>query len=301
MLWACAEPLYHLYYPPSNVAGGAMSGDAIIWGMENIFLEWTFTPMAITALPAILFAFCFYNMKKPFAVGSMLTPVLGDKYSRKLTPWVDGICLFCLCAGLSGSLGSGIMLVSGGIQSLSGGTIPSSVQLWIISGIAIIAAFVTSAASGLNKGIKTLSTINSWFYLVLGMIVFAAGPTAYLLNLCSESIGAYLSDFFKLSLWTSASTGDGWAQSWPVFYWCMALSWMPVSAVFLGRVSRGYTVREILKVLFIIPSVFSIVWMVLFSGSSKKIMIHRASPYHPPEILWRHLSKNKFLYKEILL
>ncbi len=268
MLWACAEPLYHLHYPPDNVTAGAMSDQAVIWGMENIFLEWTFTPMALYALPSVLFAFCFYNMKTSFTVGSMLIPVMGNRYAAKLTPWVDGICLFCLCTAMAGTLGSGIMVVSGGAEAISGGALQIDVRMWLVSGALIVAAFVISAASGLNRGIKHLSTINSYFYLVLGILVFLAGPIAYLLNLCTESFGAYLSDFFRLSLWASASTGDGWAQSWPVFYWCMWLAWMPVSGVFLGRVSRGYTVREALNVLFIIPSLFSVVWMVLFSGSS---------------------------------
>lgn len=268
MLWACAEPLYHLYYPPENVSAGAMSSEAVVWSMETLFLEWSFTPMAITALAAVLFGFCLYNMKKSFTVSSMLVPLIGDKWSKKLNPAVDGLCLFCLCAGLSSSLGSGIMLVSGGVNAVSGGAVESGVTLWVVSGVVIIAAFVISAASGLTKGIKLLSKINTRFYLVLGIIVFLAGPTIYILNLCMESLGAYLSDFFRLSLMTSAASGDGWAQSWPVFYWCMSLSWMPVSAVFLGRISRGFTVKQALNAMFVIPSVFCILWMTLFAGSS---------------------------------
>jgi len=83
-----------------------------------------------------------------------------------------------------------------------------------------------------------------------------------------ESLGLYLNDFFKISLWTSTTAGDGWSRWWPTFYWCNWMAWMPVTSVFLGRVSRGYTVRDALNVIFIIPSVFSIVWLVLFSGTS---------------------------------
>lgn len=277
MLWACSEPLYHLHYPPEHVAAGPMSSEAVRWGMESVFLEWTFTPMAMYGLPSVLFAFCFYNMKKSFAVSSMLTPVVGDRYAKKFTPLLDGICLFCLCAGMAGTLGSGILVVSGGVEALSGGAFEIDLRMWIIIGVLIVACFIISAASGLNRGIKHLSAVNSYFYLALGIIVFLAGPTAYLLNLCSESFGAYLSDFFRLSLWTSASTGDGWAQSWPIFYWCMSLAWMPVSGVFLGRISRGYTVREALNALFIIPSLFSVIWMALFSGSAVYYELHGAN------------------------
>jgi choline-glycine betaine transporter len=118
------------------------------------------------------------------------------------------------------------------------------------------------------RGMRVLSKINSYFYMILGIFVLVFGPTAYLLDLFVESFGAYLSDFFKLSLWTSTSWADGWSRWWPTFYWCVWLAWMPVSIVFLGRISRGYTVRETLNVVFVIPSVFSILWLVIFSGTA---------------------------------
>lgn len=111
---------------------------------------------------------------------------------------------------------------------------------------------------------------------MLGILVLFAGPTAYILNLLAESFGSYLTNFFRLSLFTSAS-GDGWAQSWPVFYWCMSLAWMPVSGVFLGRVSRGYTVREALVALFFVPALFSVIWAGLFSGCSVYFETHGAN------------------------
>ena len=268
MLWACAEPVIHLNNPPINITEGARSGEALLWGMENIFLEWTFTPMAIYALPTLLFAFVFYNSKRSFSIGSMLTPLLGEKRSDKFKPWVDMICLFCIAAGLASTLGSGILLVSEGANRLTEGLIPNNTTTWIVCAVIIIAAYTASASSGLQRGIKHLSTINSWFYLALGLFVLFCGPTRYILNLCVESFGGYLSNFFKLSLWTSTSSGDGWSLWWPQFYWLMWLAWMPLSAVFLGRISRGFTVRQTLNVVFLIPSVFSVLWLAIFSGSA---------------------------------
>ncbi len=268
MLWACAEPMTHLYHPPVNVTEGAKSWQAIQWTMETIFLEWSFTPLAIYALPTILFAFVFYNMKKQFSIGSMLCPLIGDEKTRRIGSFIDMICLFCIATGLASTLGSGVLLVTEGASQISGGLIQANVNSWIICAVAIIATYTISASSGLQRGIKYLSTINAWFYLILGIFVFVFGPTGYILNLCVESLGGYLSDFFRISLWTSTAAGDGWSLWWPQFYWLMSFSWVPLSAVFLGRISRGYTVKETLDVVFIIPSVFTIVWMSIFSGSA---------------------------------
>ena len=65
--------------------------------MDTMFLEWTLTSMCIYGLPAILFAFVFYNMKLPFSIGAMLAPAIGNERAKKLMPVVDVICLFALC------------------------------------------------------------------------------------------------------------------------------------------------------------------------------------------------------------
>lgn len=274
MLWACAEPIVHIYNPPANITAGPLSGDAILWAMETIFLEWTFTPMAIYALPALLFAFVFYNIRRDFSIGSMLYPIWGDRIKEKGKVLLDSICLFCLCLGMASTLGSGILLLVEGAFRVTKGTVPVSNMSWCICGIIVIICFILSAASGLKRGIKYLSTINSWFYLILGLFVLFVGPTTYILNLCAESFGAYLSDFFKLSLWTSSSWGDGWSLWWPQFYWCMWFTWMPISAVFLGKISKGFTVRETLNAVFLIPALFSIIWMALFSGTTIFLELH---------------------------
>ena len=93
LLWGCAEPMYHISAPPANITEGAYSGASVRWAMQTMFLEWTFSPMAIYGLPALLFAFVFFNMKKPFAIGSMLIPTIGETYAVKVTPVVDCICL----------------------------------------------------------------------------------------------------------------------------------------------------------------------------------------------------------------
>ena len=274
MLWACAEPLYHLYSPPSNVVGGALSGDAVKWSMETIFLEWTFSPMALYALPAVLFAFVFYNMKKRFSLGSMLSPIFNDLglsdlfIDRKVTPMVDCICLFSLCAGMAAALGVGVLLIGGGLEYIFGGRFVSGPRIWILSSGFIILVFIIAAISGVKKGIDLLSKYNAYFYLLLGVFVFLFGPTVYILSLCFECFGAYLRDFFYLSLNSSAAYGDGWAEQWPVFYWCTWLAWSAVSAAFLGRISKGYTVKDALNVIFLIPSLFSVIWLAIFSGSS---------------------------------
>lgn len=266
LLWAAAEPMYHLYTPPKHIVDGPKSQASIQWAIQTILLEWTFSPMSIYSLPSILFAFAFYNMKKEYSIGSMLYPVLGERVTPRVMPVVDCICLFALVAGMAASLGSGVLLMSGGVESIFG--IKSQPSTWVMVAAVTVSAFVASAVTGIMRGIRILSSLNARIYLLIGLFVFLCGPTAWLLDMLVESVGLYLNDIVKLSLWTSTTAGDGWSRWWPTFYWCNWMAWMPVTSVFLGRISKGYTVRDALNIIFIVPSVFSIVWLVLFAGTS---------------------------------
>ena len=266
LLWACAEPMYHYYGPPANIT--PESEEAIDFLMKNIFLEWTFTPMCIYGVPAILFAFLFYNAKKDYSLGNMLYPTLSYETAKKISPVVDVICLLALVCGMAASMGSAVFLVTGGMSTLTNGGVSSGALTWTVVGAVIVAAFVASAVSGVMKGIRILSTFNSRIYMVLGLFVFLFGPTFYVLSLIVEGFGAYLTDFAAQSLFLSVRNGDHWADWWPVFYWCNWMAWMPVTSAFLGRISRGYTVREAIRVIVVFPALFSVFWLGLFSGSA---------------------------------
>lgn len=124
LLWACAEPMYHYYAPPASIE--PQSPAAITFLMKDIFLEWTVTPMCIYGMPAILFAFLYYNANKKYSIGSMLFPALSDRLADKLSPAIDCICLFALVCGMAASMGSAIFLVADGASSLTNGNIVSS-------------------------------------------------------------------------------------------------------------------------------------------------------------------------------
>ena len=62
----------------------------------------------VSALVATtVFAFTYYNMKKPFSLGACISPLLGERATKgRLADIIDALCIFILCAGMSGSLSS---------------------------------------------------------------------------------------------------------------------------------------------------------------------------------------------------
>ena len=273
-LWGCAEPMIHMYNPAAYAHAEPGSGAAINFAMNILYLEWSFNPMAIYCLAALTFAFVFFNMEKKYAIGSMIHPLTGDKGSKKINPIIDGFCLFCMTCGIAGSMGYGVIMIADGICSIFGGHSTNMMKIIII--LCMTAAFVASASSGVMNGIRILSTVNSRFFLFLLVFVFVFGPTSYILDLTVETFGTYLSRFFELGLLTSAAEGDYWSRWWPTFFMCSYYAWMPITGLFLGKIGKGYSIKEFIDVIFFFPSMFSVIWMGFFGSSSIYFELHGA-------------------------
>lgn len=266
LFWGTAEPLFHFNGPPDFAGIEAGSNEAARFSMSVMFTHWSFTPYAIYAVPALVFALAYYNFGSRFSLSATLSPLVKSELHGAVGSVVDAVSLFALVAGMAASLGAGILTLSGGIQKLFG--IESSVLLLAIICLAIVVAFLLSAASGLLKGIRILSSINVSIFIGLAIFVLVFGPTKAILIQAADGIGAYISNFFNLHASTFIHSESAWPKSWTVFYWANWMAWAPVTALFLGRISYGYTVREFLLFNWIIPALFGIIWMGIFSGTT---------------------------------
>lgn len=277
LFWGTAEPLYHLHQPPGGMDLTPASPDAARFAMSTMFMHWTFTPYGIYTLTALMFALAFYNMRQPFSLGSLLVPILGKRAHGSLGNAIDAICLYSLVAGMGASLGAGMLTIAGGLETLTG--ITSTPLILALIALAIVAVFVLSAASGLMKGIRMLSNWNLIAFIFLCAFIFVFGPTQFLLSFGVEGLGDYFGHFLERSLYTGAAAGDPWPKDWTLFYWANWLAWAPVTALFLGRLGVGYTVREFIHINLVFPALFSCLWMMVFSGAA--IEADMAAASHP--------------------
>lgn len=264
VFWGTAEPLFHWQEPSQWLQAGDPQSK-IRFALSSLYFHWSLTPYAIYAVPALVFALTYYNHKKPFSLSAPLSPLFGDRLQGKWGQLIDAVCLFSLVAGMSASLGTGVLTISGGLRELTG--IPNSTLLLAFILLAIVVAFVASAITGVTRGIRLLSEINALTFFILVAVVFLFGPTRFIVVSGLESLGTYFVELIPRSLYTGSSGQlDPWAKNWTFFYWCNWLAWAPVTALFLGRISVGYTVREMLVTNLLLPSVFAWVWMAVFGG-----------------------------------
>jgi choline-glycine betaine transporter len=295
LFWATAEPLYHYHAPPGGLGIDKDTPAAARFAMSTMLLHWTFTPYSIYTVAGLMFALAYYNLKQPFSLGAMLYPLLGRPVSARWSGVIDAICLYSLVAGMAASLGAGILTVSGGLHQFFG--VSSTPLLLFGITVLIVGSFVLSAITGLLNGIRILSNINTYAFFVLAVFVLVFGPTRHLLQFGWEGTVDYVTTFFPRSL--GLGVEKKWADSWTIFYWANWLAWTPVTALFLGRVAIGYTVRDFIQYNLILPSIFSAVWMMIFSGDALYIdaVSHTANLYTslqnsgPESVIYRVLDQ----------
>ena len=262
LFWATAEPIYHLY----DTGGAAQVGSAQaqLFAMSSLYMHWAFTPYAIYTVPALAFALCYHNLKLPFSLSSPIAAVIGRPVPGIAAQLLDAICLLSLLFGLAASLGAGIMSISGGIDRIT--PLSTGPVLLALVAAGIVAAFFLSSVSGLQRGIRVLSDYNTKLFAMLAIFILLAGPTSQIVMLGVKSFGIYITEFIPRSLLLKPYDNDEWLNAWTVFYFANWMAWAPLSAMFLARIARGYTVREFIAMNLAAPAMFSVVWMMIFGG-----------------------------------
>ncbi len=266
LFWGCAEPLYHYASPPVGLGIAGASEAALNFSMSTMYMHWSFTPYGIYCVTGLVFALAYYNLNQPFRIGALLYPLHQKDNRENQNNILDIICLYALVLGMSASLGAGILALIGGLEELFGFT--KSNWLIGITGATIILCFIGSAITGLQKGIKYLSTINIAAFIGIAAYVLIFGFPQKVLSLGGSGMSDYFLHFLPRSTNIGSQLDSSWLNDWSIFYWANWFAWAPISSLFLGRISKGYTVRDYIHFNLIIPSVFAIVWMTVFSGTT---------------------------------
>ncbi|MBU2967549.1 BCCT family transporter [Amphritea sp. 2_MG-2023] len=266
LFFASAEPIIDMLYPPKFLGAEPLSNETAVFGLAAVFMHWSLTTYALYSIPALAFALAYYNYKSEFSISSAM--FVGSNFELKSTirELIDAVALIALAAGMITSLGASILMLEGGINALFDTQIGTT-ALALIAASVIVASSI-SAASGLHKGIAFLSNWNAKAFIAFSLLVLIFGPTSFIANAGLDSLSMYLSNFVAWSLDTGVVTEDSWPKDWTIFFWANWYAWAPIVAIFLGKISRGYTVKEFLIFNVAIPSVFVTFWCSVFGGYS---------------------------------
>lgn len=267
VFFAAGEPVYHFVVTPPAFSSEAGTPEAVAPAMAQAFTHWGFLAWAVLgSLTALVLTHAHYGQGKPLQPRTLLYPVFGEKIIKG---WVGGVidafCVIAVVAGTVGPIGFLATQMSFGLHELFGLADGYATQLTVL--ILLAGVYMVSAMTGLHKGIQLLSRFNVLLALGIAAVIFIFGPTLFLTNTYTQSMGEYMTSFFAMATMTADTAPEWWMQWWTVFFFAWFIGYTPLMAVFVARISRGRTVREmILAVAFIAP-IATTIWFTLLGGS----------------------------------
>ncbi|GAA3610047.1 BCCT family transporter [Marihabitans asiaticum] len=275
MFWGVAEPMSHFATPP-RAGVEPYSAEAATDAMNFALYHLSLHTWAIFCLPGLAFAYFIHRYELPVRVSSVFYPLLKERIYGPIGRGIDILAILGTLFGVAVSVGLGTSQIGAGLNALFGWENGTTLKVLII--VVLTAVAVSSIVAGLDSGIKLLSNINIGMAIALMIFVFlTGGMSLFLLREIFETLGNYITALPELALWNDAlanvqkEDGWGWQGGWTVFYWAWTVSWAPFMGIFLARISKGRTVREFVLGVLFAPSLFTLVWFVVFGWSAMQI------------------------------
>lgn len=273
VFWGVAEPISHYIDAPPGVIPG--TPEAANAGMRYAFFHWGLHPWAVYSVVALSIAFFQYR-REGLALISTSTSALPWKPVQRMAGLFNGLAVIATAFGVAASLGMGALQINSGFQAMFGVEVSDRMQVAIIVVTAVL--FMVSAVTGVERGIKYLSTFNMGLAVTLTAAVFILGPTVAIIDTFTNTLGSYLSELVRMSLRATPFRDSSWVGGWTIFYWAWWISWSPFVGLFIARVSRGRTIREFIFGTMLAPSMAAFVWFSVFGGSALYMEIWQNVP-----------------------
>jgi glycine betaine transporter len=263
VFWGAAEPLSHFGAPPLGLAEPG-TPEAARLGMQYTIFHWGLHPWALYALVGMALAYATFRKGRPNLVSSIVLPHQPVRSAARRA--IDVFAIVLTVFGAATSLGLGAMQINSGLASAYGAPVGNGVAIAVIAGLTLL--FVASAVSGVHRGIKYVSVATIGLAVLLGAFVFLAGPTLFILNTFTETLGDYIGQVIPMSFRSGPFGGAEWLSGWTLFYWAWWMSWAPFVGTFIARISRGRTIREFVVAVLLVPTLVSVVWFSIMGGAA---------------------------------
>lgn len=243
LYWGATEWVSYYQYPPYSLS--PKSDEAIMWAASYGAFHWGPITWALYSLPAVAFCISYHHKQIPILrLSAACSGILGS-YSEK---WPGRIIDLFFIIGLVGTSATGLAfsveLVTSCITKIS--TLQDNQQMQLIVMLIITILIAFSVYKGLNRGIRVLSVINARLALVLIFFVFIVGPTTFILEMGVASVSHIAQNMIKMFTWTDPLQRGNFVEQWTIFYLAWAIALGPFLGMFIAKISKGRTLREVI-------------------------------------------------------
>lgn len=244
MYWGVLEWIFYYTNPPLMLE--PESWQAAEFASSYGIFHWGPIGWALYVLPALPIGYCYFIKKEnAFKISRSLKPILNDFTDGILGKSIDILFIFSSMGACSTSLGLCVPMVANGIGYIFNIEVNQGLNLIVL--LFIVCIFTLSSYFGLKKGIQVLSNVN--VIIVFGILLFVliTGPTVFIAKMGVTSIGIIGQNFMRMSTWLDPINNSGFPEDWTVFYWGWWIISSPIIGMFIAKISKGRTVRQIVS------------------------------------------------------
>ena len=266
--WSGVEWAYYVDIPPFGIEPGSKESFALATAYG--LFHWGISAWAIYGIPAIALSIAFYKYKLNTLRLSSSLRGLGFKNVEESLGGrlIDLIFVIATVGAAGGTIGSYIPMLSSGFSDIL--SIENNFLLDLQVLALCVGLFGFSVYSGLTKGIKRLSDLNLFLAILFLIIVLFIGPTLEIIKNSLEGLIYTVKYFWDMSTLGILEQSD-FADAWTIFYWAWWVAFGPLVALFIARISKGRSLRELILGMLVFGSLGTWLFYMILGGYSMSL------------------------------
>lgn len=244
LYWSFTE--WASYYQSPGLGMVPESVEAMESSLGYQFFHWGVVNQAMYTVMGVAIAYGVYVRKlKSFQTSNVCCAMLGEKVKGKsaIGKVIDFLVIFGILGALSSSLGLAVPLATGGLKVLFGWEPTPILQIGVIAFIAVV--YTITSYLGTKRGMQVISNIASVVCVFFLLYVLVFGPTGFILKNIVNSLGHMISKLPRMALFTDPIAQTGFPENWTIYFVAFYLNYVAMMGIFIAKVSKGRTIREV--------------------------------------------------------
>lgn len=246
--------------------GSSESAAVQEWAGVFPLFHWSFIPWAFYLVLAVAFGFMLHVRKRDKQKYSEACRPLLGKYTDGIAGRIiDLLAVFALLAGTATTFSVATPLMAAIIEDIFGLSIGRT-TITIIILLLTCAVYTFSLLHGF-KGISILA--KACIYMFFGLLVIVlliGGQAGYIIETGFESFGRMIQNFIGLATYTDPARATNFAQDWTIYYWAYWMVWCVAAPFFIGNISQGRTIKQVVLGGFVFGVGSTIVSFIILGG-----------------------------------
>lgn len=243
--WAFLEWGYHFNAAPALAGTKISEAYAYEMSLAYTVYDWGLAAWALLCVFVFPFAYHYYIKKNnELTMAALCQYSLGEKFVHG---WfgkiINFIFIFAAVGSICISAGTSAPTIAAAIADFVG--IQTSFALVVVILLAVALLYTVCELLRMSGIIQKISSMNVYFCCALLVFILVAGNTQYILDSMINSLSILSRDYGRMTLWTDPVNKSGYPQDWTVFYLVYWLVFGPFTGLFVAKISKGRTIKEI--------------------------------------------------------